>query len=138
MSFISVFSIIFFFPIDVRLICVCVAIGTTRHLCRRSLFFTILLYRRLLWRTGDIAKKIPITGQFLANEMAFSRRSLYFIILSSINRWRTRCMDQQQQSAASTILETTQQSVRNTTTLIITPTLEVHPRFVCGDKYTWN
>ena len=36
-------------------------IDTTRYLSRISLFFTILLYRRLLWRTGDIVKKIPIT-----------------------------------------------------------------------------
>ena len=66
--------------------------------------------------------------------MTFSRRSLYFIILSSINPWRTRCIDQQQQqqlqqqqqqqqqSVASAILATTQRSVRNTITLIITPT----------------
>ena len=58
--FCSVFSIIFFFPIDLRLTCVCVVIGTTRYLCRRSLFFMILLHRRLLWRTGYIVEKIPI------------------------------------------------------------------------------
>ena len=59
------------------------------------------------------------------HETAFSRRSLYSIILSSINCWRKRCCidQQQQQSVASAILATTQQSVRNTTTLIITPTV---------------
>ena len=100
LSSLSFFSIVFFFPIDLRLTCVCVVIGTTRYWCRKSAFFMILLYRRLLWRTGDIAKKIPITlyhrllpGE---HEMTVSRRSLYFIILSSINCWRTRCIDQQQ------------------------------------------
>ena len=103
-------------------------IGTTTYLCRGSLFFMILLYRRLRWRTEDIVKQIPITlyhrlipGQH--EKMAFSRRSLYIFILSSINCWRTRCIDQQQQqSVASAILATSQQSVRNTTTLGITPT----------------
>ena len=123
----SVSSVLFFFPVDLRLTCVCVVIGTTIYLCRTSLFFMILLYRRLLWRTGDTVKKIPITQYHRLipseHEMAFSRRSLYFIILSSINCWRTRCIDQQQQqSVASAIVATTQQSVRNTTTLTITPT----------------
>ena len=81
--------IIFFFPIDLRLTIVCIVVGTTRYLFRRSYFFMILLYRRLLWRTGDVVKKIPITlyhrltsGEH--DEMTFSRRSLYFFILSSI------------------------------------------------------
>ena len=126
----SVFSIIFFFPVDLRLTRVCVVIATTRYWCRRSLFFNILLHHRLLWCTGDIVKKIPITLYhrliFLANEMTLSRRSLYFVVLlSTINRWRTRCVDQQQQqqqSVASASLATPQQRVRNTTALIITPT----------------
>ena len=87
------------------------------------------IYRRLLWRTGDIVKKIPITLYHRLipreHEMAFSGRPLYFIIMSSINCWRTRCIDQQQQqqhSVVSAILAITQQSVRNTATLIITPT----------------
>ena len=120
--FLSVFFFLFFFPIDLRLTCVCVVIGTTIYLCRRSLFFIILLYRRL---PGDIVK-IPIIlyyRLFPCEHETFSRRSLYFIILSSINCRRTRCIDQQQQqqSVASAILATTQQSVRNATTLIITP-----------------
>ena len=80
--------ILFFFPIDLRLKCVCVVIGATRYLCR-SLFVTILLYRRLLWRTGDIVK-IPIAPYHRLipgehDEMTFSRRSLYFIIVPGIN-----------------------------------------------------
>ena len=57
----------------------------------------------------------------------FTRRSLYFIMLPPINRWRARCVDQQQQqqqqqkqqqqqqqhSVASAILAATQQRVRN-------------------------
>ena len=66
----SVFPIIFFLPIDLRLTCICVVIGTTRYLCRRFLFFMILLYRRL---PGGSVKKIPIT--------------LYH---RSLNSWRTR------------------------------------------------
>ena len=124
--FSSLFSILFFFQADLRLTCVCVVIGTTRCLCKIPLFFMILLCRRLLWRTGHIVKKIPVSMYHRLipgeHEMAFSRRSLCFIILSSTNCWRTRCIDQQQQSVASAILATTQQSVRNTTTLMITPT----------------
>ena len=119
------FLFFYFFPMDLRLACVCAVIGTTRYFWR-SLFFIILLYRRLLWRTGDIVKKIPITlyhplvpGE---HEIAFSRISLFFIILSSNYCWCTRCVDtKQKQSVASAILATTLPSVRNTTTLIITP-----------------
>ena len=108
--FLSSLSFLFlFFPIDLRPTCVCVVIGTTRCLWRRPLFFMILLYRRLLWRTGDIVKKIPITlyhrlipGEL---EMTFSRRSLYFITLSSIDCWRTRCIDQQQQQSPAQFLQ---------------------------------
>ena len=99
----------FFFPIDLRLTCVCVVIGTTRCLCRRPLFFMILLYRRLLWHTGDIVKKIPITlyHRLIPGEhkMTFSRRSLHFITLSSINCWRTQCIDQQQQQSPAQFLQ---------------------------------
>ena len=61
--------------------------------------------------------------------------------MPAINCWRTRCIDQQQQqqhSVASAILATTQQSVWNIITLIIAPTFRSDPRFVCGDKCTWN
>ena len=117
------FSIIFFPPIDLRLTCVCVVIGTTRYLRRRSLFFMILLHRRLLWRTGDIVKKIPITlyHRLIPGEREMIFSTSFFFMLSSINCWRTRFIDQQQHSVASAILATTQQSVRSTTTLIITP-----------------
>ena len=126
----SLFFLFFsFLPIDLRLTCVCVVIGTTRYLCRRSLLFMIVLYRRLLWRTGDIVKKIPISLYYRLipgeRDDIFKKIPIFFIILSSVNRWRTRCIDQQQQpqqSVASAIIATTQQSVRNTTTLMITPT----------------
>ena len=53
---------------------------TTRYVVQKIPIFMILLYRRLLWRTGDNAKKIATTlyhplipGE---HEMTFSRRSL--------------------------------------------------------------
>ena len=79
----SCISMLFFCPFDLRLTCACVVIGTTRYLCRRSLSFIILLYRRLLWRIGDTVKKIPSTlyhrlipGEH--DQMTTSRTSLYF------------------------------------------------------------
>ena len=67
------FLFFFFFPIVLRLTCLYVVIGTTVYLCRRSLFSMILLYHQLLWRTGDIVKKTPIT-----------------LSVSSVNSWQTR------------------------------------------------
>ena len=101
-------------------------------MCRRTLFFMILLYRRLLERTGDIVNQrrsllLRIIGE---HEMTFSRRSLCFIILSSTNCWRIRCIDQQQQSVASAIFATIQQNVRNTTALVVTPTFKSASTFV--------
>ena len=138
----SVFPIIFFLPIDLRLTCICVVIGTTRYLCRRFLFFMILLYR---WLPGGSVKKIPITlyhrslNSWRTRDDIF-KKILYFVMLSSINCRRTRCIDhQQQQSVASAILATTQRRVRNTTaTLITTPTFRNASTLICGDEYTWN
>ena len=102
----------------------------TRYLCWTFLFFTIVLYRRLLWRTGDIVKNIPITlyhRSIPAERDGFFKKTPIFYLLPSVSRWRTWCIDhQQQQSVASAILSTKQQNVLNSTinTLIITTSLK--------------
>ena len=57
-------------------------VGTTRYLCRRSLVLFVPLYCRLLWCTGDVGKKTPITmfhrlihGE---HELAFSRSLIVY------------------------------------------------------------
>ena len=70
----------------------------------------------------------------------FARFSIVSLSLHPRSRRGAEWIDlQQQQSVASAILATTQQSVRNTNnTLIITPTFRRIPRFVGGEKNTWN
>ena len=70
----------------------------------------------------------------------FARFSLVSLSIHPRSRRGAERIDQQQQqqSVASAILATTQQSVRNTNTLIITPTFRSASRFRCGDAYTWN
>ena len=61
--FLSSLSSLFFpfFPIDLRLTCVCVVIGT-RDNCAEDTYFLRYCYTvDLLWRTGDIVKKISNT-----------------------------------------------------------------------------